>query len=309
LNELPGERQLDELIAAAEVQVQPTSLTANGWALVDARKQALLDKLRAAGKPLGDYVGGKIYRGILTGLNEAFVIDAATRDQLIAADPNSAEVIKPFLAGKDIKRYVRPVSNKYLILFPKGSTVERVGKNVPEDQAWLTMKRSYPAISLFLEPFADRARKRTDQGDYWWELRACDYYSKFLLDKILYPDIAPRPSFQLSHSESYCGNTGYFIPGADAYLLAVLNSSAFEFYYATVSSIMRGGYFRFFTQYVEAAPIPTVTSESKEAVVRLVNAIHEGNLDAERLIDEHVYRFYDLTAEEVALVEAAVGRG
>ncbi|MEI2761467.1 hypothetical protein [Methanothrix soehngenii] len=75
--------------------------------------------------PLGEYVGGKIYRGILTGLNEAFVIDAQMRERLIAEDPKSAELIKPFLAGRDIKRYEMPKSDKYLILMPRGWTRER----------------------------------------------------------------------------------------------------------------------------------------------------------------------------------------
>jgi len=309
LTELPGERSLDELIAVAEVQVQAASLSEGGWALVDARKQALLDKLRTAGRPLGEYLGGKIFYGIKTGLNEAFVIDAATRDRLIAEDPRSAEVIKPFLAGKDIKRYERPVSNKYLVLFPKGSTVERTGSMLSEEAALSVMEKAYPAVFRHLAPFALRARKRTDQGDYWWEVRACDYYEKFLWDKILYPDIAPRPSFQLAKGETYCGNTCYFIPGADNYLLAVLNSAAFAFYYATVSSVMRGGYFRFFTQYVEAAPIPNASPEAKTTMEQLVSSVHNSDTHAEREIDTLVYQLYGLTDEEIALVEAAVGRG
>jgi hypothetical protein len=171
------------------------------------------------------------------------------------------------------------------------------------------MREAYPAICKHLDPFAERARKRTDQGDYWWEVRACDYYDKFLLDKILYPDIAPKPSFQLAQGETYCGNTCYFIPGGDTYLLAVLNSTAFQFYYATVSSIMRGGYFRFFTQYVEAAPIPSAAPDVVDSIERLVNSIQDGNEQVEREIDTLVYRLYGLTEEEIAMVETTVGRG
>ena len=100
--------------------------------------QALLDKLHSNGIPLGEYVKGKIYYGIKTGLNEAFVIDEETKDKLIAEDPKSAELIKPFLVGKDIKRYEAPSKGRYLILIPKGWTREhsRIARN-----AWNWLKR------------------------------------------------------------------------------------------------------------------------------------------------------------------------
>ena len=98
------------------------SLDEAGWNLGSEDEQALLAKIRLAGIPLGEYVQGKIYYGIKTGLNEAFVIDRETRDRLIAEDSNSAEIIKPFLAGRDIKRYGQPKSDKYLIFYPKGFT-------------------------------------------------------------------------------------------------------------------------------------------------------------------------------------------
>lgn len=316
LNELPGERQLDELIAAAEVQVQPTSLTANGWALVDARKQALLDKLRAAGKPLGEYVGGKIFYGIKTGLNEAFVIDAAIRDQLIAADPNSAEVIKPFLAGKDIKRYERPVINKYLILFPKGSTVERVGKHVSEESAWAIMLRTYPAICSRIEHYADRARKRADQGDYWWELRACDYYDVFDHKKVLYQEIAMSQAFAYDEAGLYVNNKLFLLEDVPLALLAYLNCSVVWFVLWQTTTRLRGNALAMQSPYILGLPVhPSIPTSSAlrdkaQYVIDLRSTDPEcDTVELEREIDALVYQLYDLTAEEIALVEAAVGRG
>ena len=106
-------------------------------------------KLRATGKPLGEYVNGKIYYGIKTGLNEAFVIDAETKDRLIAEDPRSDEVIKPFLAGRDIKRYQTPTPDKYLILIEKGQTNRQRAKMAPS--VWL--ETTYPAVHSWLIPF------------------------------------------------------------------------------------------------------------------------------------------------------------
>ena len=96
-------------------------------------------KLKGSGVPLSEYVGGKIYYGIKTGLNEAFVIDEATRKRLIAEDAKSAELIKPFLAGRDIKRYEQPRSDKYLIF-------TRHGLNIDD----------YPAIKQYLAQFKER---------------------------------------------------------------------------------------------------------------------------------------------------------
>jgi len=111
------------------IEVNLDELSPEGWTLSDSKIQALLNKIKSKGVPLGNYVGGKIFYGIKTGYNEAFVIDKETRARLIAEDPKSAEVIKPFLAGREIKRYQTPVPEKFLILFPKGFTIK---KNLPD---------------------------------------------------------------------------------------------------------------------------------------------------------------------------------
>ena len=145
---------LENYVEDNHYDVKQSDLDDAGWSLADERTQALLAKLKAAGVPLGEYVKGKIYRGVLTGLNEAFVIDAATRERLIAEDGKSAELIKPFLAGRDIKRYEQPKSDKYLILMPRGWTREKSG-NARDGLAWL--KQNYPAIANHLLPFAEAA--------------------------------------------------------------------------------------------------------------------------------------------------------
>ncbi|MCX5830136.1 MAG: hypothetical protein NTV58_19375 [Deltaproteobacteria bacterium] len=113
---VPSLEALDlvELTRTGTVEVQFSSLGGSGWTLVGGAGQGLLAKLRGMGKPLGEYVNGKIYRGVLTGLNAAFVIDATTRELLLAEDPRSAEVIKPFLLGRDIKRYQPLAAKQYL---------------------------------------------------------------------------------------------------------------------------------------------------------------------------------------------------
>ncbi|GAA4424118.1 hypothetical protein GCM10023188_03590 [Pontibacter saemangeumensis] len=104
------EQGLAAHVAEHAFQVQADLLPDGGWNLSNSVSQQLLEKLKNTGIPLGEYVEGKIFRGVLTGLNEAFVIDEATKERLIYEDPRSAEIIKPFLAGRDIKRYQPPKS-------------------------------------------------------------------------------------------------------------------------------------------------------------------------------------------------------
>lgn len=299
---------LRAFVKAHALEIPQTELVRNDYRISGAEANAVLDKIKRAGVPLGEYLNGKVYLGIKTGLNKAFVINKSTRDRLVAEEPKSAEVIKPYLVGRDLGRYRKPAFKRYLILFRRGDTKNWFG-TLNEDEAWNKIKSTYPAIANWLLPFEDAARKRGDKGEYWWELRACEYYDRFEEDKIIYPDIAPHPEFQLARGASYCGNTCYFIPSGDLYLLGILNSKVFAYYYASVSTLMRGGYFRFFSQYVEAAPIPEADPEVKHQLAELVThrmGLATGTAEAkalEQAIDAVVYGVYGLTKEEVGVVE------
>ncbi|MDY0297570.1 MAG: TaqI-like C-terminal specificity domain-containing protein [Acidobacteriota bacterium] len=319
---------LEEYVKNNAFDVPVSALNDNGWALVEPASQALLDKLSNQGVPLSEYVDGKIYRGILTGLNEAFVIDANTRQKLIEADPQSDAVIKPFLFGRDIKRYQPLKTEKYLILFPKGFTQSRVSVN---NKPWDWMQNNYPAIAAHLEPHREKAEKRCDKGDYWWELRACDYYDEFEIPKIMLPDISLRGNFTLDEEGGkYCVNTAYIISNPEKYLLGVLNSKLIDYYYRLISSSYRGGYLRYIYQYMEGIPIRrTRNSDSGDMnrhnrMVGLVEQMLELNQQlatartpqardvlqrhievTDKEIDHLVYELYDLTEAEIALVENA----
>ena len=288
--------------------VQSASLQADGWQLTNSAVQNLMQKLRAVGKPLGNYVHGKIFYGIKTGYNEAFVIDAATKDRLIAEDPRSADVIKPFLAGRDIKRYQTPKTDKYLILFEKGiSNRMRNGLNA---ESWLN--QTYPALYNWLKPFKAKATVRGDKGDYWWELRACDYYNEFAVNKIVFPDIGIKVQAMYDNLATYCVNTAYFIPKDDLYLLAVLNSNVVLYYYTNLSASIRGGYMRFFKQYVEQIPIPATDNEIRSRIEStaqsiLITKAADPNGDTSALeeeVDRLVYGLYGLTDEEIAMIKS-----
>jgi len=251
--------RLDIAIQSATSRMPESAFNGNNWSLAATTDQAVLDKLRTRSIPLGDYVSGKIRRGILTGFNEAFIIDRITRDKLIAEDPKSDEVIKPFVVGEDVRKYALDFQNRYLIWTYIGIPIKQ-----------------YSAIYKHLQQYQPQLEKRWDKGQYWWELRHCDYYSEFEKPKIIYPDIAKSCKFAFDTDGNYSINTTYFmsIDTDQEYLISVLNSSLIEFFFKTISSSIRGGYLRFFDQYVTQIPIHSInfTTSSEQRTYYLKKA-------------------------------------
>lgn len=293
-------------------QIPQRQLRPTGWQLADTQSVALMEKLRKTGIPLGEYVNGKFYRGIITGLNEAFVIDQSTRSRLVAEDARSIEVIKPWLRGRDVKRWWVDWAGLYVIAIPKGSDD---GVNHPwtrmhsETEARAVFADKYPAIHHHLSQFEDKLRVRQDQGDYWWELRACAYYTEFEKPKIIYPDIGRRPEFALDRTSSFMGNTLYCIPNQAEFLLGILNSRVIEYFYLQISTQIQQGYLRFFTQYMEQIPIPVLSTAQRVAIeskVRELLALHGQGprvAELETGLNQLVYQAYGLTAGEIHLIE------
>ncbi len=309
--------------------INQTALDDSCWTLADEHTQALLNKLQSKGIPLGEFVNGKIYLGVLTGLDKAFIIDKPTRDRLIAEDPKSMEVIKPFLMGRYIKRYQLPVSDKYLIFMPKGWTHKKIDSS-SDALSWL--KKNYPAIANHLLPFANAATKRdrSNQGEYWWELRSCEYYDEFEIPKILWPEISGSARFAFDESGAYTNHKVYLIPGATHYLLGLLNSSLLRLYIHSVSTDLQGDSFNFSVAFVRRAPIRTIDFSDPADVARhnrmislveqmlsLHKQLPQARMPHEQTalqrqieatdnqIDALVYELYGLTEEEIKIVENA----
>jgi adenine-specific DNA-methyltransferase len=301
---------LPTYIADKEVTVKISDLQESGWTLNNSKVHNLLAKIRGSGIPLGKYVEGKIFRGVLTGFNEAFVINKVTRDKLIAEDPRSEEIIKSFLAGRDIKRYQQPFSDTYLILFKNGQTKKSFGE-LSEENAWNKIREIYPAIANHLERYVDKAKARYDKGQYWWELRACDYYEEFEKPKIAWPETSLDNQFALVDSGLYLNKTTFFIPFQNLGLMAILNSSVARFFLDSIVSKMRGGYYSLSKAYVETLPIPILLDSKFEIAVSEIITIKSQNPTAdttalEKEIDRLVYELYELTEEEIRIVEGVV---
>jgi len=317
-------QNLSDYVKENHYNVNQLVLDDKGWFLTDERTQALLSRLKALGVPLSDYLSGKIYYGIKTGLNEAFVIDGSTKERLIAEDARSAELIKPFLAGRDIKRYEMPANDKYLILMPRGWTRER-SENSKDAFGWF--RQNYPAIANHLQPFSEAAEKRYDKGEHWWELRACDYYDEFEKPKIMYLVFQVKPAFTFDEAGTYANNAVWITPISDKTLLGILNSKLGWFMISNYCTQIQNGYQLIFN-YLGKIPIRVINFSDPQDVARndrmvsLVDqmlSLHKQLQEArtphdqtafqrqieatDRQIDALVYELYELTEDEIRIVE------
>lgn len=269
-----------------------SALRPDGWTLQRQEVLELLDKIRSAGEPLGEVINGRLYFGIKTGYNQAFIIDESKRAELVAADPKSAEIIKPFLRGRDIKRWRVEWAGMYLIKAEIGVDFSR-----------------YPAVFEHLKQYQQALERRWDKGNHWWELRTCDYYAEFDKPKIVYPDIYEHQSFAYDLSGALVTNTSYFIPTEERWLVALLNSSLIEFYYRNISAQVRGGYLRAFSSYISQIPIRWPSDSDRRDLNEYVELIMTVASDqasvkeCEQATNHLVYHLYGLSDYEIAIVE------
>ena len=282
---------------------------AEPWAILSPAKLALRRKIEGVGKPLKDW-DINIHYGIKTGCNEAFIINEVKREELIARDPRSDEIIKPFLRGRDIKRYHIQWSGLYILATEYN----------------LDIPNKYPAIYNHLETVGEQIESRRtkakgkglfnrdDQGENWWNLRACAYYSEFEKEKVVYPETTLSANFFYDDERHFIEKTCFMITGSDLKILVGLLSStlmtfAYRHYYS--GTVLGNKGYQYNKHALEKLPIVTIPAAEQRSFITLVDRI----LDAKRAdsdadvselesdIDQVVYSLYNLTAEEIAIVE------
>ncbi len=283
-----GVRQFAAQVAAKLTPVAIHDQPDAGWQLGDEAGRRIFAKLMTVGRPLDEVVEGRIFFGIKTGLNEAFIIDQATRDRLVTMDPSCAGLVYPMRRGEDLRSWYQGDEGKWLIALPYKWATTTFGAGLDEATAWRALQSRHPALAAHLAPFAEAARKRQDKGEYWWELRPCDYYDAFDAPKIFWPDIAKSPRFVWDDSKTRIGNTAYFTSPATPYLLGVLASRVTWFVISQLSQSFgeRAGVqrYRLFTQTMSRLPIPDAPSTDRDAIAGLTLAITEHAVPATRCI-------------------------
>jgi len=245
---------------------------------------------------------------------------------LIAKDPKSAELIKPVVLGREVKRYQLLDGKQYLIWIPKGWTRLTSGG---QPNGWKWLQRHYPAMATHLKPFAKEAQQRCDQGEYWWELRACDYYQEFEKPKIVYPNISHQPEFTLDENGWYTNQKCFIIGAPDKYLLGILNSSLTYWWFRLRLPKLRGDFYEPSYVYFKEFPVRAIDlnqptdQATHDRLVHLVTqmldlkkrlattaldphsqTVLKRQMEAiDEEIDKVVYGVYNLTAEEIEIVE------
>ncbi len=213
----------DTIVSSTAENFDTAEFSGDTWVVSSKKEKKFLKQLSEKYKTLDLYLEKGTFRGILTGLSEAFLINENTRNDIIQGDDKASSFIHPFLQGRDVQPYVSPEAYNYLLLFEKGFTKKQLG-DCTEEQGWEWLEKTYPSIAEWLSPFEEKGKKRTDKGDFWWEVRTCDYYTEFQKPKIMYQAFQVKPCFVYDVNSLFCNNSMWIIPTENKALVAVLNS-------------------------------------------------------------------------------------
>ena len=290
----------------------------DSWVVLNPIEQQIKRKIEQLGTPLKDW-DVSIYRGILTGYNEAFIIDEAKRKELIEKSPNSADLIRPLLRGRDIKKWKADFVGLYLICVPCGWTNQNnKNKQNPE----IFFKTFYPAVYQHLVEMATPKEKkitgkglykRDDQGDYWWELRSCGYMDDFYKDKIIYPNMTKFLPFVYDTKQYITNQKAFIIVGKQLnYLVSFLNSPLFNQVFKNNFPELLGGTRELSKIFFEQIPIKLIDEAQEKKFTKLVTKISllkekNGDISAvENEINHLLYKQYNLNDVEIAFLENSI---
>ncbi len=305
LNWTPGEAPdgFPAKFASEAFAMPQAALLGSGWQLEPRGNRELLARLRAAGKPLAEWCGGRLYWGVKTGFNKAFVIDGPTRDSLIAADASSAEIIKPFLRGRDIKRWEVTPSDNWLIFVPWHFPLhEESSISGASSRAEALFEARHPAVFRHLASMRPQLEQRnaaeTGIRYEWYALQrwASSYWREFSERKLMIPAIVSRAEVALDTDGRFCNNKASIaIPPSATVALAVINSSTTDWFARQTFASKQGGFLDFEPRYSGTIPIPSVTCEQEALLSPVVDAIIAGaqpRAPLESLLNAFVYELF-----------------
>ena len=299
------ENDFGDYVESRKLVMKYSELTSETWVISSGENQNLLNRLKAAFPTLSEYVGGNSYRGVLTGLTEAFLIDEKKKNEIEAKDKNSIRILKPVLRGRSVKKWFAEQDNLWLI-----GTFPALKLNIDE----------FPEIKNHLLSFGKRrleqngndgSRKRTSND--WFETQdATAYYKEFERPKIMYQKFQVKPCFIYDEEGLFCNDSMWIIPSSDKLLLAILNSKTGWWLISKYCTAIQNGY-QLIWKYFGQIPIPKATDKQGRAIVELVEHILkvkkiDVNSDVGKVedeIDQLVCQLYGLTKAEIEIVKQA----
>ena len=269
--------------------------TGSSWSILSSIELSIKRKIESVGKPLKDW-DIKIYRGILTGCNEAFIIDGAKREEILNNCKTTAErertdaLIRPILRGRDIKRYKAEWAGLYVLNVHNGIKE----KNIPPIKI-----EEYPAIKAHLDLYWDKIAKRSDKGDTPYNLRNCVYMEDFLKQKIVWGEISDKPKFFFEEDgEFYCEATTFLLTGENLLTIICFLNSKLAYYLFSKSGTTTGvGTVRWKKYKVFDLFTPILNKNKIEELRRLYNDVRNGQSTPD-VVDRFFYEVIGVTAEE-----------
>ena len=243
----------------------------------------LLQRFQNAGTPLEEYIKEPPYFGIETVPTEVFVIDSTTRDELIAAHPSSADILKPFLQGPDIRRWQVDPQDQWLIFTYRGIEIN-----------------AYPAILKYLEKYKELLSKRGDEQE-WYELQvSLEEAEHFAQPKLVCPNLYDSQTFAIETEGLYCGYTCYVVPTDEKWLCGLLNTLPVEWFYSQVSKQLDGGKLEARSDYIKQIPVPDINATQKDLIRKLVDYLiylqQQPTINSKDLTDSRdfaVFRYFE----------------
>ena len=249
-------------------------------------------------------VGTSIHSGILTGHNDAFVIDESKREQLIGEDIASSELIKPLLVlGQKWKTGLT-----YLIWIPSGQDRYWPWSEAgTESAAKRIFEKVFPAISAHLNLYENQLKHRSHQGKFYWEFTPSSLYSMPKHSKIVYPATGASMRATYDTSEAFPLFPGRFIPTEDLSLLAILNSRLFDWYLQMYRASELNNRSSFKNAFMENVPIAARTERQKANLSQLVQQILAAPnsfavRDFEKKMDELIYELYQFRTYAILII-------
>ena len=269
--------------------------SSDSWVILSPIEQSIKQKIDTIGTPLKNW-NINIYRGVLTGYNDAFIISTEKRNEILAncqtedERTRTAELIRPILRGRDIKRYSYDWANLWLI-----NTHNGIKGKIPRIQI-----ENYPAIKAHLDQYWEKISTRADKGDTPYNLRNCAYMEDFSKPKIVWGNLNLTPNYALVENNSFINAPSSMIVPASKYLLAILNSKIADFYIKLLGVTRNGGYFEYKPMFIEQLPIPQLKIENKE-LAQIERLIDNNNYTE---IEYIVYNLYGLTQDEINYINS-----
>ncbi len=291
-------------------------LSDNAYTLQPPEILALKKKIESCGTPLKDW-DISINYGIKTGFNKAFIIDNDTKDALCKSDPNSAQIIKPILRGRDIKAYESNWAGLWIIFIPWHFPLHK-DKSITgaSEKAEKAFQGQYPIIYNHLLQYKDKLSKRnkaeTGIRYEWYAMQRCanTYYEEFAKEKIVYPNMTKFLPFIYDKEYFFTNQKCFIITGKNLkYLTSYLNSKLFKAVFKNNFPELQGGTRELSKVFFRELCIPQIPKLDQQPFVKLADKIiqakqHDKDTTTlETQIDKMVYQLYDLTADEIKIIE------